>query len=304
MAPAWTRYAPATTRTTLASDGTASSRDSNVARSWATLILASRRAADLGLEAGRLVLLGAQRLHHEGAVEALVHERRHVADPVLGLVGRAGHPPLVVHVEQAEGGEQDEGDGAEHRVDQEQPDRGDDDHDHHARRVGQGRQHLGGRFGVDAGVGDERTRGVLLEPRQRLGLVPLDHVGPQGGQDAPLGDAGERAAHDHADGPHQADADDGQAADDHVAGAHACPRSKRGTITSSVTQRTAQAEATVASANTAAPVDRQEERPGMEVHLGADHPRPAPEHGRARRSGSRGRGIHVTLCTNLREPAT
>ena len=267
------------------------------------LDLGVAQGRDLGLQPGRFVLLGAQRLHHEGTVEALVHERRHVADPVLGLVGRPGHPPLVVHVQQAEGGEQDEGDGAEDRIDQEQPDRGHDHHDHHARRVGQRRQHLGGRFGVDAGVGHELARGVLLEPRQRLGLVPVDDVGPQGGQDAPLGDAGERAAHDHADGAHQADADDGQAADDHVAGAHrALLEAGHDHLVGHPAHRPGRGHRGQCEHRGAG--HRQEERPGVEVHLGADHPRPAPEHGRARRSGSRGRGIHVTLCTNLHEPAT
>ena len=56
------------------------------------------------------------------------------------------------------------------------------------------------------------------------------------------------------------------------------PSSKRGTMTSFVTQRTAHDEATVARAKTVAPLTAMAKLRGVQPDLGADHPHASPPH--------------------------
>ena len=82
-APCATRHAPSATRRIVARDGSESSTASNPARSIATSMFRVAEPLGLDREARGLGLLGAERLHHDDPVDALVDHVRDVADEAL-----------------------------------------------------------------------------------------------------------------------------------------------------------------------------------------------------------------------------
>ena len=123
----------------------------------------------------------------------------------------------------------------------------------HARGVRQRRQHLAGGVDVVAGVGEQLTGGVRAVVAVGHLLVAAHHLLAQRRLDAGAGDGGRDAADDDAGRLHQADADDRGRCRSTTAARSTSPSSKRGTMTSSVTQPSAHDDATVATAKTAAP---------------------------------------------------
>ena len=139
-------------------------------------------AQQLGLvgEAPALGLLGLEGLDDQGAVEALVGHRRHVAEALLAERGRVLHPPLEDQVEDQDGRDHEQAEGGQERVGQEQPDRGRPQHDQHPGGERQRRQDLGGGVQVALGPRQQLARRVLVVPGQRQPVVALDQAGRAG----------------------------------------------------------------------------------------------------------------------------
>ena len=99
ISPARTRNAPPTSSSTLVTFGTPSSSASNVLRMRTALDpLVAQPGGDLRQPLG-LALLGAERLDHGDAVEALVDRRAELAELVLRGVEEAVDAALVDDVE-------------------------------------------------------------------------------------------------------------------------------------------------------------------------------------------------------------
>ena len=175
------------------------------------------QALGFGGEPRRLRLLGAERLDHDHAVDALVHHVGHVADEALRVRGRRLGAALVDDVQGGDRGEEQQGDETEHPVGREHPDRR-DDHEHHgAARVRERAEHLRRGLRVGLHVGEQLAGRVLVEVRERLVLVAVDDVAPQDRRDAHLGATRVDASQHDTRGAHGADDDQrDHAADDRV----------------------------------------------------------------------------------------
>ena len=168
-----------------------------------------RVAEPLGLdrEPRGLGLLGAERLHHDDPVDALVDHVRDVADEALCARRRSFGAALVHDVERGDGREEQEGDDTEHPVGREHPHRRDHDEHHGAAHVGQGTEHLRRGLGVGLHVREQLARRVGLEVRERLVLVAVDHSLAEDRGDAHLCASRVHTAQHHSGGAHRADDD-------------------------------------------------------------------------------------------------
>ena len=200
-APDDTRHAPSQRSAMVPRLGRASRPGSKPARSRPTTSRSRRRSSARCRSRSTSRSSRPERLHHEGALEALVGDRRHVAD--AGLRGGGGplDPLRVGVVEEGEAREQRERHREQHGVDERQlHHRHDDDHDHAERE----RERLHGHrrpLAVGVGVGEQLAGGVLVEPPERDGEVAVgDALEPQH-LHAPLGHLPEVAAEHHADHP-------------------------------------------------------------------------------------------------------
>ncbi len=120
-----------------------------------------------------LLVAATEGLHHEGPVEALVHDPRDGTDLLLHLLGRPLDALRVEPVEQAERREQRQRQKHEPEVDQCQADHGEEDERHHADGERHRAHDLGGGQHVAVGVGQElagRSRSVEVERDVEVGV--------------------------------------------------------------------------------------------------------------------------------------
>ena len=212
-APLATREAPNQSRTIVPRFGRAS-RPGFEARAQTShdeplapqILGTSRQALDLPL-------LESERLDDQGALEALVGDGGHVAHPRLGRGRRLFDLLRVGVVEQGEAGEERQRHGEEHGVDEgELGHRHHDDHDD-AERERQWLHDHGRAFAVGIGVGEQLAGGVLVEPAERHGEVPIGHALEPLDLHPPLRHLPEEAAEHDPDHAKQRRTDDGGGAE-------------------------------------------------------------------------------------------
>ncbi len=143
-----------------------------------------RKALDLGA-------FPAQRLDHEGSVEALVRHRRDLSDELLCTQGGWLGPPAVDPVQHGEGREDREPDQREPDVGQQQGHDRERDEQEHRRRVREGVDHVGGRLDIGLRVRDQLPGRVRPVVGERELPVPIDDVPAQVSLDSGVRHAGE-----------------------------------------------------------------------------------------------------------------
>ena len=128
-----------------------------------------------------LVVLEAERLHHERAVEALVRDPGDLAHVRLHGGGGPLDAAGVVAVEQRHQREEDEPDQGQDRVDDEERDDREDDEDDEPGGEGQRVDDLGGREDVGVGVGEQLAgRRAAVEVERHREEVVGDRVAQPG----------------------------------------------------------------------------------------------------------------------------
>ncbi len=123
--------------------------------------------------------LASERLHDERAVDRLVGDGGHLADPLLRPAGRSLHPPREALVHEREGREQDERHHRHEDVRREQLDQGQDDQDDHAGGERDGPEDVHGRLHVGLHVRQELAGGRLpvIRERELAGSAPRSSSG-------------------------------------------------------------------------------------------------------------------------------
>ena len=166
-APVDTRQPPTASSAMIARFGSASRVGSKSARSAPTATRADAQLVGRVAQPLHLGVLAPERLHDHCAFEALVRDRRHVADPLLHRLRGQLDPARVEAVQREHRREQHETDQREQRIDREERDEREDDQQHEAGRERQRVDHLRRDHHVVVGVGEQRSGRVLAVERQR-----------------------------------------------------------------------------------------------------------------------------------------
>ena len=165
-APVDTRQPPTASSAMMARFGSASRVGSKSARSAPTRTRATRSCVGGAGQPLHLGVLAPERLHDQRAFEALVRDRRHVADPLLHRLRGQLDAPGVEAVQREHRREQHETDQGEQRIDREERDEREDDQQHEAGRERQRVDHLRRDHHVVVGVGEQGSGRVLAVERQ------------------------------------------------------------------------------------------------------------------------------------------
>ena len=176
------------------------------------------RRQDIACEIGQtlcLAVLSSVRLDQLDALEALVDAGGELSESFLRFGEIHGDRAFVDDVGPNQDREHDNGQQAEWDIDEEQPDRRNEDHHDRARRERDRCNDTDGCFGVNTGARNEIAVGMATVPPERLGDQLVEHLVGVGLGDAPHAHRGKRSAEHHANSTHQPDADDHRETSDH-----------------------------------------------------------------------------------------
>ncbi len=174
-APTETRHDPTAMSATAPTAGSASSAGSNPARMYPAWTRSCCSARAFHGEPLGLLGFAPERLHDHRAVDALVGDGGHVADPLLRPAGRSLHPAREAPIHQRQGGEQQDADHREVDVGREQRDHREQHQEEHAGGERDRVQHVDRRLDVGLHVRDQLAgRRLLVELERQVPVAVGD----------------------------------------------------------------------------------------------------------------------------------